>query len=671
MLRGRGVDGRGPAVLLAAAAIASATNFAFHALGSRLLGPVDYASLAALLALLVVVAVPVGAVQTAVTQASAASPDGTAVVVVERAARAGVVLLLFGLLGALPLDRALRLDDPWGVALTAAWAAIACVAAVAKGSLLGRLHYVPVAVALVAAAGTRVATGVVLVPWLHVEGAMLATILGEGVAACIAIAAMSRHGLLSLRAPAFRPRGTDATIALGAQLGVWLLAGVTTMVGRRVLPDAQAGDFAAASTITSAATFLPFAVAVAFFPRFAREGSRRILVQGLSLAAVLGGGVAGLMLLSPRRFVQMLAGESFDADPAVVAMLAVAAALVGCAGVAVFFLLARRRASALWVWSGAVAATIGSLVVDDARSLAFVAMSTTVLAAIVVVWAAFRSTPVVADDDSAAFESPPDRYLTVVVPTFNGGARLRPTVDALCRSLDATGWPYEVIVAVDGSVDGSEQTLAGCGAHVRVEVSTTNEGKGAALRRGFARARGELVGFIDGDGDIEVEIVRRLARTCQVDGVWAAIASKHADGAEVIMSVARRGLSHGYRALVRLLFGLEVSDTQCGAKVFTRAGLEQALPFARERGFALDVELLGLGRRLGLGRVVELPVQLRRDNRTTTVSTRDVLRTLEETLRVWGRVLDAPVVVTVPDTGMSVSARERDDRQPQPTGEVR
>jgi O-antigen/teichoic acid export membrane protein len=654
MFRMGGGGGRGPAVLLAAAAVASAANFGFHAIGSRFLGPSNYASLAALLALLVVVAVPVGAIQTSVMQASADAPQGSASAVLERVSHAGIALLVVGLVFAAPIDQLLRLDDAWGVALMAAWAAIACVSAAGKGALLGRMSYVPVAAALVVSAGVRIAAGVVLMPLLHVEGAMLATLVGELAAAALVVEALRRTDLLSSRRAAFSPRTTDAAVVLGAQLGLWLLAGVTTMVGRRVLPDGQAGDFAAASTITGAATFLPLAVATAYFPRFARDGSRQMLQQALGLAAALGGGAALALTVAPTQFVQLLAGRSFAADPVVVSMLAAASALVGCTGVAVFFLLARRHPAALGAWLGALVAIASTLLVRDARVLATVALVTTALAAAVVVISAYRASLSGALDAQHVRMPDADRLLSVVVPTYNGGERLRPTVDALCRSLDATGWSYEVIVVVDGSIDGSADSLAGCSPNVVVDRSAVNEGKGAAVRRGFTQARGQLVGFIDGDGDIDVEIVRRLARACAVPGVWAAIASKHADGAEVRMSARRRGLSRGYRRIVRLLFGLEVTDTQCGAKVFARAGLERALPFARERGFALDVELLGLGRRLGLGRVVELPVRLRRETNLTTVSARDVLRTLEETLRVWSRVHDAPVVVTMPE-GVTVA----------------
>ena len=113
------------------------------------------------------------------------------------------------------------------------------------------------------------------------------------------------------------------------------------------------------------------------------------------------------------------------------------------------------------------------------------------------------------------------------------------------------------------------------------------------MRRGFARARGVYVGFNDGDGDIDVDIVPSLARVCQRPGVWAAIASKHAPGAQVHMSPARSVLSRGYRHFVRLLFGLDVSDTQCGAKLF-RVRPETRTVFVERflSRWVFDVEIL-------------------------------------------------------------------------------
>jgi hypothetical protein len=504
----------------------------------------------------------------------------------------------------------------------------------------------------------------VFIPRLQVEGAMLATLIGETVAATIVVLAMRRSDLLSAHAPVFHPRGTDAAIALAAQLGLWVLAGVTTVVGRRVLPESQSGNFAAASTITNAATFLPLAVATAYFPKFARQSSPRLLARALGLAFGLGVGAATVMIVAPSDAVRFLAGSSFQADALVVSLLAVQSALVGVTGVAVFFLLARRRPAALAVWFGACVAVALAFFVHDDRQLASVAFASAAVAAAITVRAAIRTSRA-GEPVRARWLGLPeaDRLVSVVVPSYNGGASLRPTVLGLCAALDATGWGYEVIVEIDGSTDGSEATLREMPANVVVETVPTNEGKGAALRRGFARSRGVYVGFIDGDGDIEVDIVPQLARACQRPGVWAAIASKNTPGAEVRVSMPRALLSRGYRGLVRMLFGLDVTDTQCGAKMFSRRGLEQALPWARERGFALDVELLGLGRRLHLGAVDELPVRLRRASNRSTVSVRHVVRTLEDTLRVWSRVLDTPVALTVAETGVTLSSIDLVDNE--------
>src|SRR6185503_12585501 len=118
----------------------------------------------------------------------------------------------------------------------------------------------------------------------------------------------------------------------------------------------------------------------------------------------------------------------------------------------------------------------------------------------------------------------PSIDLTVVVPFYNPGMALRRTMARLVACLRAEGVGFEVIAVSDGSTDGSEQTLGGLGPELRVVLSPSNEGKGAALHRGFAQARGAWVGFIDCDGDIDpVHLVEylRIARTGNHAAVYA------------------------------------------------------------------------------------------------------------------------------------------------------
>ena len=96
--------------------------------------------------------------------------------------------------------------------------------------------------------------------------------------------------------------------------------------------------------------------------------------------------------------------------------------------------------------------------------------------------------------------------LTVVVPYYNPGNLLVPTMERLLAVLDSSGATYEVIAVSDGSTDGSDRQLDSAVAE-RPELTnvvlTENQGKGAALRIGLAKGRGRYLGFIDADGDLD------------------------------------------------------------------------------------------------------------------------------------------------------------------------
>ena len=127
-------------------------------------------------------------------------------------------------------------------------------------------------------------------------------------------------------------------------------------------------------------------------------------------------------------------------------------------------------------------------------------------------------------------------------------------------------------------------------------------------------------------------------------GIWCAAGSRCDPVTVVSVTPARRVLSVVSRGVARQIFQLEVHDTQCGAKLFRRDALHALLPLARERRFAFDLELLALGQRLGLGRVAEVPVSLRRPpGSRTRVNGRAVVRTGIDTCRLWARLAEAPL----------------------------
>jgi len=192
----------------------------------------------------------------------------------------------------------------------------------------------------------------------------------------------------------------------------------------------------------------------------------------------------------------------------------------------------------------------------------------------------------------------------------------------------------EVLVIDDGSRDGTGARAREAGARVvRLEV---NQGKGAALRRGIAEARGEVLVFLDADGqDDPREIPLLLA--AMAPGVDLVIGSRFLgtfrEGA--ITPVNRAG-NLGLTAAANLLFDMRVTDTQAGFRAVRRRALEGL--DLRARAYDIETELL-LRVHLAGGRVVEVPVtrSARSHGRSGLSSLRDGARILRCMLRVrWG-----------------------------------
>jgi glycosyltransferase involved in cell wall biosynthesis len=207
----------------------------------------------------------------------------------------------------------------------------------------------------------------------------------------------------------------------------------------------------------------------------------------------------------------------------------------------------------------------------------------------------------------------PDLLLSLILPVHRGASWIGENLEAVLRSIDQLGRPFELIVVCDGDDDSASdeaRSVAARDHRVRVFHYPQNQGKGFAVSFGTAQARGQLVGWLDADLDIDPEVIVRAVVSLEANDADAAIGSKRHSASQVDYPLKRRLYSHSYHLLVRALFRLNVRDTQVGAKVFRREMLSTVAPLLLCKQHAFDLEVLAVGAEFGFDRVLEVPVRL-------------------------------------------------------------
>jgi glycosyltransferase involved in cell wall biosynthesis len=200
--------------------------------------------------------------------------------------------------------------------------------------------------------------------------------------------------------------------------------------------------------------------------------------------------------------------------------------------------------------------------------------------------------------------------ISVIVTVHNEGAHIHNNLREFVKTLSGLNFDYEVILVDDGSTDNTYEEICRSSFDcIRVFRYSGNHGKGHALRYGAKHAAGELVAFIDGDLDLHPRQISTLIEYMDKDGSDAVIGSKRHPLSKVDYPLKRRILSRCYQIFVRFLFGLNLTDTQTGLKLFRREVLEKALPLVLVKEYAFDLELLVVADHLGY-RITEAPVEI-------------------------------------------------------------
>jgi glycosyltransferase involved in cell wall biosynthesis len=183
--------------------------------------------------------------------------------------------------------------------------------------------------------------------------------------------------------------------------------------------------------------------------------------------------------------------------------------------------------------------------------------------------------------------------LSIVIPAYNEEKRINNTLNDYLAFYNNK--ETEIIVVLNGCSDNTEkvvkeyqQKFPEILKYLNIKESI---GKGGAVHEGFLQAKGELIGFVDADKATEAKEFNKLAVNIkEADGIVASRWLKNS----VIKNRTwlRKMASKVFALLVKAIFRMPFTDTQCGAKLFKRDPLLTILPKLHEKGMAFDVELL-------------------------------------------------------------------------------
>lgn len=205
-------------------------------------------------------------------------------------------------------------------------------------------------------------------------------------------------------------------------------------------------------------------------------------------------------------------------------------------------------------------------------------------------------------------------FLSVIIPVFNEEKRIAKTLGRLISCLDKTNRLYEVIVMNDGSTDKTQRKLEEFNRFwpnpaLRVLCSSTNHGKGYAVKRGIQAAKGDFIFFTDADLSTPPEEIEKFLQIFKKTNAHVLIGSRNVKGAkiETEQPFYRVVMGRIFNFFVKRVTGLLFQDTQCGFKAFRKDPARRIFQSVKQNGFIFDVELLLVAKKLELV-VEEVPI---------------------------------------------------------------
>lgn len=228
--------------------------------------------------------------------------------------------------------------------------------------------------------------------------------------------------------------------------------------------------------------------------------------------------------------------------------------------------------------------------------------------------------------------------LSIVIPAYKEEKNIYNTIKRILESHEALEYDYEVIVVVDGSPDNTaKEAKRHRSKKVKVLEYKTNHGKGYALKYGTKHAQGDIITYTDAGGDFDPRQFYKCVKLMEIFDADFVIGSKRHPASKINYPRKRRIYSWIYHKMIRVLFGLNVTDTQAGLKFLKREVAKDVVPRALVKQYAFDLEMLVIAHQLGYRRIFEAPVELNFNKATSGINRNAIQKMIVDTMAIFYR----------------------------------
>jgi len=228
--------------------------------------------------------------------------------------------------------------------------------------------------------------------------------------------------------------------------------------------------------------------------------------------------------------------------------------------------------------------------------------------------------------------------LSVFFPCYNEEKNIANTVSKAVKVLKDTTQNWEIIIVNDGSKDNTAQVALKIQKqypNIRIITHNPNRGYGAAFKSGLYNSKYKWIAFTDSDGQFDFSEIKNFIKTQQVTNADLVIGYYLGRKVSPIVVLT----SKIWELIVFILFGLHVTDIDCGFKFVSKKVVDTIPRLEAERGAFISSEFLIKSKKAGF-KITEIGVHHypRTEGQATGRQLKVIIKSFTDLFKLWYKI---------------------------------